>query len=411
MEDANPNSTTLRIPSGAGLHKIKEGMCLAQRQETSVFRLYSNGAKTNRDEWVYDFDVANLRAKALFFADTYNKQLGDGDEVYNPAIKWSRDLRNEFRRGRSIIYTEANRIRSLYRPFVVLHHFADFTMNDVLTRNHYEIFGSDLEKPNHVICFAGIASSKPFQVLATDRLFGFDTLEKTQCLPLYRYTDTGERVSNITEWGLRQFREHYGDESITAEDIFAYTYAALHDPAYRETYAVDLLRDFPRLPFHEDFAAWVRLGQELLDLHIGFEDAEPFALERLDKDGAAGKATLKADKAKGTIVLDGKTTLTGVPPEAWQYRLGSRSALEWVLDQYKEKKPRDPTIAARFNTYRFADHKDRVIDLLQRVCTVSVDTVRIVNQLNLLTSIQPKDAMYFTEDERTGKPDYQRSRP
>ena len=75
---------------------------------------------------------------------------------------------------------------------------------------------------------------------------------------------------------------------------------------------------------------------------------------------------------------DDKTTLTGVLESAWCYRLGSRSALEWVLDQYKERKPRDPTIAARFNTYRFADHKERVIDLLQRVCTVSVETMRIV---------------------------------
>ena len=122
-----------------------------------------------------------------------------------------------------------------------------------------------------------------------------------------------------------------------------------------------------------------------------FEDAEPFALQRVDKDGAAGKATLKADKEKGTIVLDGQTTLVGVPAAAWEYRLGSRSALEWVLDQYKEKTPGDPTIRERFNTYRFADHKERVVDLLQRVCTVSVETVRIVNQLNLQTSIEPEN--------------------
>ena len=231
----------------------------------------------------------------------------------------------------------------------------------------------------------------------------------TQCLPLYRYTDTSERASNITEWGLRQFREHYGDESITAEDIFAYTYAALHDPAYRQKYEIDLLREFPRLPFHEDFAAWVRLGQELLDLHIGFEDAEPFALERLDKDGAAGKATLKADKEQGTIIIDGTTILTGVPAEAWDYQLGNRSALEWVLDQYKERTPRDPTIRERFDTYRFADHKGKVIDLLKRVCTVSVETVRIVSQLNLLTSIEAEDETYLTEAHPTAIPDNHRS--
>ena len=85
--------------------------------EQAVFRLYANAAKSNRDEWVYDFDVANLRAKALFFADRYNEILSDGGEPVDPSIKWSRDLRNEFRRGRRIVYNDGNRIFSLYRPF------------------------------------------------------------------------------------------------------------------------------------------------------------------------------------------------------------------------------------------------------------------------------------------------------
>ncbi len=361
--------------------------------ERAVFNIFSNGAKTNRDEWVYDFDVANLRGKVLFFTDVYNGLLDRGDRSYDPVIKWSRDLRNAFQRGRHIVYTESNRIQSLYRPFILKHHFADFEMNDVLTRNHYEIFGPDLKHPNKVICFSGIASSKPFQVLATHRLFGFDTLEKTQCLPLYCYTAEGERVSNITEWAIQRINEHYrkewgqdyqqlaGDDGITAEDIFAYTYAVLHDPVYRHDYRVDLLREFPRLPLHHDFDVWARMGRELLDLHIGFETMEPYPLERVDGSGKAGRALLRADKERGTIILDEKTTLTGVPPDAWRYVLGSRSALEWVLDQYKERKPRDPTIAEKFNTYRFADHKERVIDLLRRVCTVSVKTMDVVDDM------------------------------
>ena len=87
----------------------------------------------------------------------------------------------------------------------------------------------------------------------------------------------------------------------------------------------------------------------------------------------------KPFKERGVIHLDDVTSLAGVPPEAWRYRLGSRSALEWVLDQYKERKPKDPTIAEKFNTYRFSDHKEKVIDLLQRVCTVSVATMEIVD--------------------------------
>lgn len=70
--------------------------------------------------------------------------------------------------------------------------------------------------------------------------------------------------------------------------------------------------------------------------------------------------------------------LEGVPSVAWDYKLGNRSALEWVLDQYKEKKPKDPTIREKFNTYRFIDYKEQVIDLLQRVCTVSVETMKII---------------------------------
>ena len=87
------------------------------------------------------------------------------------------------------------------------------------------------------------------------------------------------------------------------------------------------------------------------------------------------------DRERGEIHIDSETVLRGVPPDAWRYRLGSRSALEWVLDQYKEKKPRDPTIRERFNTYRFADYKEEVIDLLRRVCTVSVRTMDVVDDM------------------------------
>ena len=147
---------------------------------------------------------------------------------------------------------------------------------------------------------------------------------------------------------------------------------------YRHDYRVDLLREFPRLSFYHDFQLWRDMGRELLDLHVGFEQKEPWPLERVDLEGEPRRAVLRADREKGAIVLDDKTTLRGVPPEAWEYRLGSRSALEWVLDQYRERKPRNPTIAERFNTYRFADHKERVIDLLRRVCAVSVRTAEIV---------------------------------
>ena len=218
------------------------------------------------------------------------------------------------------------------------------------------------------------------------------TGENLNAFLCYRYTEDGKRVSNITQWGLRQVNDHYRKEwgkdfdriypeGIGPDDVFAYTYAVLHDPVYRYDYATDLLREFPRLPFYHDFDLWAKMGQELLDLHIGFESAEPYPLEREETGKEPGKPKLRADKERGVIVLDDATRLTGVPEDAWRYRLGNRSALEWVLDQYKERKPKDPTIAERFDTYRFADYKERVIDLLRRVCTVSIRTMETVDSM------------------------------
>ena len=371
-------------------------------EEQAVFKLSALGVNTARDEWVYDFDGRNLRDKALFFADTYNELLDNKQSPDVPIIKWSEAARNHFRRGRRIVYSEANRIESLHRPFILKHYFAEEVMSDRLTSNHYEMFGADLLQLNKVINFC--VNGRHFYVLAADKLTDWHFTGDTQCLPLYRYTPDGQRVSNITEWGLRQFREHYGDDSITAEDVFAYVYAMLHDPAYRQRFEIDLRREFPRVYFQEDFAWWAGKGRELLDLHLGFETAEPWPLERVEidvdapdgRDRGNPRVILRANKDRNIIILDEQTTLAGIPDEAWWYELGSRSALEWVLDQYKERRPRDPTIRERFNTYRFADHKERVIDLLARVCAVSVKTYRITDyELDMRTEIDPDEGLEF----------------
>ncbi|MGB8517125.1 MAG: type ISP restriction/modification enzyme, partial [Gallionella sp.] len=241
----------------------------------------------------------------------------------------------------------------------------------------------------------------------------------TKLFPLYRYDEEGNRVDNITDWALKQFQQHYqssvvpaqagiqpikkapkgqkakpldsclrGNDDINKQAIFHYCYAVLHDPLYREKYALNLKREFPRIPFYADFWQWAAWGEALMALHIGYESVAPFALKRSDipdeKARAAGlqaKAILRADKEAGSITLDSETTLRGIPPAAWKYKLGNRCALEWILDQYKEKKPKDPTIRKKFDTYRFVDYKEKVIDLLMRVTTVSVETERITEAM------------------------------
>ena len=229
--------------------------------EQGMFKLTALGVNTARDEWVYDFDPHALRNKALFFADAYNDLLDKKGEPINTVIKWSEATRNHFIRGRRIVYNEEWLTRLIYRPFVIRHFFADVVMNDRLTSNHHEMFGTNLRQSNKVVNFC--VNGRFFYVMASDRLTDWHFTGDTQCLPLYRYTAEGERVSNITGWGLGQFREHYNDDSISAEDVFAYTYGVLHDPVYREKYAVDLLREFPRLPFYPEFQNWVNMGQEL----------------------------------------------------------------------------------------------------------------------------------------------------
>jgi predicted helicase len=169
---------------------------------------------------------------------------------------------------------------------------------------------------------------------------------------------------------------------------------------------VNLKREFPRLPFYEDFRQWAAWGRTLMELHLGYEQAAPFPLTRHDRKEPASKQPdllpdervkpkrslglgekpalkprLKALRDTGEIEIDATTTLRGIPPEAWDYKLGNRSALEWVLDQWKEHKISDPTVAEKFNTYRFADYKEPVIALLHRVCTVSVETMKIVRAM------------------------------
>ena len=142
-----------------------------------------------------------------------------------------------------------------------------------------------------------------------------------------------------------------------------------------------------------------------MELHLHYEQAAPFPLARHDRKDPVSKQPdllpdeqlrpassllnekptlkpkLKADKHAGTIEIDAITTLSGIPSAAWDYKLGNRSGLEWVLDQWKESKIKDPTVAEKFNTYRFADHKEEVISLLTRVCTVSVETMNIVRAM------------------------------
>ncbi|UBF26372.1 DNA methyltransferase [Kovacikia minuta CCNUW1] len=387
------------------------------KSQEAIFQLFSAAVKTQRDEWVYDFSKDALIERMSYFADTYQERL-ENNVVRELDIKWDRELDNHLKRSVIKKFDSLSIVSALYRPFVSMSFYFDKHFNGV-TYQLPSLFPASQDK-NFVICCTDAGSQKPFMTIASNKIPDIHVVGaacSAQCLPLYRYDENGNRIDNITNWGLTQFQTHYNAPTITKEAIFHYTYAVLHHPAYRTKYELNLKREFPRLPFYADFHQWATWGKALMDLHLNYETIEPYGLRRVDiattrrKGGSSQtiddqptlfeqdpplqnpsdttkpikrttpKAKLKADKTEGKIILDTETTLEGIPAVAWDYKLGNRSALEWILDQYKEKKPKDPTIAKLFNTYRFADYKEHVIDLLQRVCTVSVRTMEIIQQM------------------------------
>jgi len=355
-------------------------------KERAIFKLFTLGASTNRDEWVYGEEQKPLLDKAAWLLGRYEDNLRQ-PAVFDPAVKWSESLKRRLKAGRAEPFTPAALRKTGYRPFVDRWLYA----SSLLVDRPGDMAVIPLHEPS--IC---LSHGKDFRTLASGCPFDLHYLGDTVGLPLHRLAQGQEYVDNITDWALRQFGTHYADEigkgkaarRIDKEAIFHYCYAVLHDPLYREKYAQNLKREFPRIPFYAHFWRWADWGRALMQLHIGYESVAPHAVARTDvpdaKARAAGldpKPLLQSDPAAGSIALDSETTLRGLPPAAWAYRLGNRSAIDWVLDQHKEKKPKDATIRERFDHYRFVDHKERVIDLLARVTTVSVQTLAITEAM------------------------------
>ncbi len=383
--DAKHNWLNITDNDFDSLFPLMDKTVKACHGEQAAFKLFSQGVKTQRDDWVYDFSREELCKKMRYFVQVYQNTLADENFVDRNSIKWDRELTKYL--GRRIEkQLEPDKIIScMYRPFVRKYLYFDKHFNGV-TYRWPDIYRP--EQPNLVIAYNALGNTKPFHCLATQTINDLHLTGDSQCLPFYRYDRAGNRHDNITDWTLAQFREQYQDLTgfknllgLSKLDIFHYIYAVLHDPAYRAKYEINLKREFPRIPFYEDFWQWAAWGARLMELHVNFETVgQASCLSRVDRQDACPTAKLCADKIVNTIEIDSETTLTGVPPQAWAYKLGNRSALEWVLECYKEQ-PTDATITEKFNPYRFADYKEQVIELLARVCTVSLETMRIVGEM------------------------------
>jgi predicted helicase len=205
----------------------------------------------------------------------------------------------------------------------------------------------------------------------------------SQCFPFYIYDEDGtNRRENITDWALNQFRDHYQDKKIDKWAIFHYVYGLLHHVGYREKFADNLKRELPRIPLAPDFWAFAQAGQKLAALHLDYEKLKPWDLEFVESPGVPlsyrveDKMRLSKDKLRLTV--NRSLTLAGIPPEAFNYRLGNRSALEWFVDQYQVSTDKRSGITSDPNR---EDDPEYIVRLVGQVIRVSMETVAIVNAL------------------------------
>ena len=378
------------LPIGTKAAKAAKG-----EAEGTIFKTFSLGVSTSRDAWVYSFSQETLTANMTRMMENYNNEVARWDrrserdvnvkdfvEPDKAKIKWSRSLMSRLRQGHLATFSQKKVRTSLSRPFTKMHLYFARMMNECVYVMPSIFPTSETEQENRVICVPGAGSRAPFWCCMTNVIpnTALITLDATQCFPFYTYDEDGSnRRENITDWALSQFRAHYADDTLTKWDIFHYNYAILHHPEYRERYQVNLKHDLPHLPFAPEFWQFVDIGRALADLHVNYEtlDVLPNLIETPPLNWRVEKMTLSKDKTQ--LRYNESLTVVDIPPEVFAYRLGNRSALEWVVDRYRVREdPHGSGIVADPNRGEDAAY---IVRLIGQVMHVSVETVRLVGEL------------------------------
>ena len=360
----------------------------------TIFSLYSYGVVTSRDNLAYAFDLALLQERVHTFIEIYNTAVDtkrrhnlktpveDFIDTNDPRIKWSRQVKASLKKLELSTYDDTHFRTALYRPFCKKYLYFDNFWNEERYQQ-YRIFPTpDTEIENRAIQIK-VGQEWPMFALMSNKIPDALPQGGSQCFPFYTYDEDGtNRQENITDWALSEFRTHYDDDTLTKWDIFHYTYALLHHPVYREKYEMNLKRDLPHIPFTEDFWGFSKAGAALADLHVNYESAPKYdKLRNIETSGMQVNwdvEKMKLSKDKTQLRYNDFLTLDGIPAEVYGYKLGTRSALEWIVDQYRVKVDRRSGIK---NDPNRADEPRYIVDLIGRVIHVSLKTVKIVKSL------------------------------
>ena len=387
------------IPLGA-----KETKQAQSINAEAIFKMYSLGVVTSRDEWVYDFSGTRLREKMQRFIQNYNAEVFRLSQSAAPPpehkdefasfmdnfvnndphfLKWTDRLKEALAKGQMLRFDEAKIRHSLRRPFCKQFLYFDHLLNQRRYQQHI-IFPTSAAEAENIAIWLKVGSEWPMFALAANTIPDLLPQGGSQCFPYYTYAEDGSnRRENIIDWALTQFQTHYG-EQVTKRDIFHYVYVILHHPQYRQRYAENLKRELPRIPILKDRAAFdtcVLIGKLLMELHLHYEQAQEYPLTWLENRDVpvnwyVKKMKLTADK--NTLEVNEWLTLADIPQACFQYRLGNRSALEWVIDQYQVSTDKRSGITSDPNRL---DDEQYIVRLVGKVITVSVETVRLVNEL------------------------------
>ncbi len=408
--------------------------------EVAVFANFSNGIKTNRDAWSYNSSKKAIASNFERCIATYNEQLaitvetGDVPAKDDTKLKWSGALENAFKRQIPSPDFDHNAITvSIYRPYI-----AQWLYNQKFwLERTYQIpslfpFAS---AQNLAIGIAGVGASS-FSCLMSDSIACLDCLEKSQWLPRYIYRPVGDadhgsqstkgtktkatdiltgnqvvvngyiREDAIRPEAVAHFRAAYAghETEIDADSVFYYIYGILHSKDYRETYANNLQKELPRIPrvaSFEDFKAFEQAGRALAELHVNYEQVEPYAgCTITGLEGGADTVDLRVTKLKygklagkkgnaalnkTKIVYNGKISIKGIPLEVQDYVVNRKSALDWVVERCGVSVDMTSQIANDFNN--MAEEKGDplyILHLILRVITVSLETNKIVAALPAL---------------------------
>jgi predicted helicase len=394
--------------------------------EPAIFDLYSPGVVTNRDAWCWNFSSSAVEANTSRMVTNYNEEaqrfarhvrdrgiveptVNDVKAVVDSdprTISWTRSMTEGLRRGHSITHDPTRIVTGAYRPFAKQHLYFDRSLVEVVSQQ-VRMF-PDGDHPNIGICLTGTSSHFEFACIMAGQIPDLHLLDTGQFFPRYRYTTPQtaeeeslfanganavhpERVDNISDFALSDYRALFGDD-VSKDDIFFYVYGLLHSAEYRERYAADLAKALPRIPKVAGFREFAEAGSRLAALHLGYETVEPFGLQDPSTEpGFSGslrvqKMRFASGTDKGTdrtrVVYNGDITLAGIPEQAYDYMLGPRSALEWVMDRYQVKADKGSGIVNDPNAWCDEVGDPRyIVDLVKRVVTVSLETMRIVDGL------------------------------